>query len=269
MRSFVRRHALLAFFALAFGLSWYPHLLGLLGVRASGINPLGVLVAGLIVAACEDGWRGAKSLLAKMVRWRAGARAYAVAIGLPVVLLLLALVANLLLGAAPPTAAALARWPDIVDSFLVMFLFVGLGEEPGWRGSALPLLYRRFSPRAAAIVLGAAWALWHAPLMGGEFAWAEVPWFVLSVFAASVVLAWLYNFSGESVLVCMLMHATVNAVGAGYVFRFFEGADHVRFWWIYAPLWVGAAALIAWRTGPGLGRRARIAASSETLAVAY
>ena len=271
MRSLIRNHPTLSFFVLAFALSWYPHVLGLLGVRASGINPLGVLVAGLIVPACERGWAGAKALLARIFRWRAGWQAYAVAFGLPLALLAIALAANIALGAPPPTREALARWPDVVDSFLGMVLFVGLGEEPGWRGAALPLLYRRFSPRAAALVLGAIWALWHVPLMGTEFAWAEVPCFVASVFAASVVLAWLYNLSGESVLLCMLMHATVNAVGAGYVFRFFGGADRARFWWIYAPLWVGAAAVIAWRAGATLGvrRGERAPASSKALGVAY
>ena len=41
----VREHPLRFFFPLAFLLSWYPTLLSFVGVRASGINPLGVLAA--------------------------------------------------------------------------------------------------------------------------------------------------------------------------------------------------------------------------------
>ena len=74
----------------------------------------------------------------------------------------------------------------------------------------------------------------------------------MSVLAGSVVIAWLFNSSGQSVFLTMLMHAEVNAVGAGYVFRFFTGADYQRLWWIYALVWVVAAVLVSWRTGPAL-----------------
>ena len=50
----------------------------------------------------------------------------------------------------------------------------------------------------------------------------------------------------------MLLHAEINAIGAGYVFRFFTGPDYSRLWWIYTGLWVAGAVLIAWRAGPAL-----------------
>ena len=40
------------------------------------------------------------------------------------------------------------------------------------------------------MLIGVAWALWHLPLMGTEFRWNNVPAFLLSVFAGSVVAAW-------------------------------------------------------------------------------
>jgi len=243
---------LTVFFPLAFLLSWYPWLLSFLGVKASGINPLGVLAAALIVAGVGGGWSGVKSLLLRIVHVRFGLRWYAVALSLPVLFVGLALALNVAAGAPPPTSEAWARWPEIVDRFIFGFLFVGLGEEPGWRGFALPELMRRRSALAAALVLGAVWALWHMPLFGSEFAWNLVPAFLLSVFAGSIVTAWLFNSTGRSVFVTMLMHAEINAIGAGYVFRFFTGADYVRLWWIYTALWVAGAVLIAWRAGPAL-----------------
>jgi len=49
----VERRALILFFPLAFLLSWYPYILGKthLVKTSGGINPLGPMVAALIVAA--------------------------------------------------------------------------------------------------------------------------------------------------------------------------------------------------------------------------
>jgi len=109
----------------------------------------------------------------------------------------------------------------------------------------------------SAMLVGVAWALWHIPLMGTEFRWNNVPAFLLSVFAGSVVAAWLFNSAKESVLLCMLFHASVNAVTSGYVFPLFGDADLTRLWWIYALVWVAGAAAIAWRSGPALRSGAR------------
>ena len=65
---------LTVFFPLAFLLSWYPWLLSFFGVKASGINPLGVLAAALIVAGVGGGWSGLKSLLRRIVHVRFGWR---------------------------------------------------------------------------------------------------------------------------------------------------------------------------------------------------
>ena len=248
----LQERPLWVFFPLAFLLSWYPWLLSFLGVKAHGMNPLGVLLAALIVAAASRGWRGLKALLLRIVRVRVGWRWYAVALLLPPAFVFLAFALNLALGAAPPSPQDWAKWPEVVDSFIVGFLFVGLGEEPGWRGYALPELMRRRSGLKAALFLGAVWALWHLPLFGTEFTWDLLPTFVVSVFAGSVITAWLFNSSGQSVFLTMLMHAGINAIGAGYVFRFFTGADYQRLWWIYTLIWVVAAVLVAWRTGPAL-----------------
>lgn len=255
LRTLAREKPLRLFFPLAFLLSWYPWLLSLAGVRASGINPLGPLVAALILSALAGGGAQVRGLLARIVRVRVAPRWYAAALLLPVLLLAVSAALNTGFGAPVPTAAQWAGWPRVFGDFLFTLLFVGLGEEPGWRGYALAHLQRRSRALVAALALGVIWSLWHVPLMGTEFAAAVVPPFLISVFAASVVLAWLYNSARESVFLCMLMHATVNATGAAFVFRFYSGTDLNRLWWIYALVWLAAAALIAWRSGPNLGRR--------------
>ena len=237
---------LCVFFPLAFLLSWYPWLLKHAGLKAAsgGINPLGPLVAALIVAASFDGRRGIGALLGRYLRWRVGWTPLAFIFLLPLAINGLALSLNILLGAKAPSPSAFALSPDALGGFIFVLIFVGLGEETGWRGYALPWLQQNFSPLAAALLLGVIWAAWHIPLMGTEFSGAVIPAFLLSILPGSIALAWIFNRTNGSMLLPPLFHAVVNTVGGAYVFRMFQGTDLVRLWWICAVLWVIAAALI-------------------------
>src|SRR5215204_5322789 len=49
---------------------------------------------------------------------------------------------------------------------LCLHIFLGgaLGEEPGWRGFALPRLQSLHGPLVGSLILGVLWSLWHLPL---------------------------------------------------------------------------------------------------------
>jgi membrane protease YdiL (CAAX protease family) len=237
------------FFPLAFLLSWYPYLLGKTHLvhTSGGINPLGPAVAALIVAGIFYGWRGIKELLARYLPWRAHWTDYAIAVVLPMLLVALAATINVLLGAHRVHTTEVSAWPNLLPRFVFVFLFVGLGEETGWRGFALPELQKSYSPLVASLVIAVFWAAWHIPLMGVEFKGAVIPAFLLSVVAGSVMLAWLFNRAKGGLLPIPVLHATVNTIGAGYVFPMFADGDNIRLWWIYALLWVIAAvAVVVW-----------------------
>ncbi len=227
------------FFPLAFLFSWYSFVLFHLGVPrvTGGINPLGPAVAALITAGVFDRGRGVKELLGRYLRWRVGWLPFGFALLLPLALSVGAGAINVLLGAHSPHRAQRAAWPQIFPAFVFILLFIGLGEETGWRGYALPQLQCRYSPLVASLALGVIWAIWHIPLMGIEFSWPIVPFFVVSVLAGSVISAWLFNRAKGSLLPLPIFHATVNSVGAGYIFPMFSGSDLTRLWWIYVALW--------------------------------
>src|SRR5437764_15446603 len=82
LREFVARHDLVFFFVLAFLFSWYPWIIALVRGTASGPNPLGPLIAALIVT----GRSGMRTLLGRMVRARIGFSSYAIIFGLPILL---------------------------------------------------------------------------------------------------------------------------------------------------------------------------------------
>src|SRR3977135_892178 len=77
-RDAIAAHQPVTFFVLAFVLSWYPWIIALARGQTSGPNPLGPLIAALIVSGIANGWPGVRDLLSRMVRARFGLRWYAV-----------------------------------------------------------------------------------------------------------------------------------------------------------------------------------------------
>jgi membrane protease YdiL (CAAX protease family) len=247
MLNAVRRHPLLAFFLLAFPLSWYPWIIALARGTTTGPNPLGPLVAGLIVSGIAWGRRGLADYLRRLVRAKVGLRWYVAVFAVPVAIC--ATAAALAVVTGSPMARLTANWKDVVETFVFIFLFIGLGEEPGWRGFAIEHLQESRSPFAASLVLAPIWALWHLPLMGTEFPPAIVPAFVVAVFGSTFFLTWIYNNTRGSVLLVALLHATVNTVGSSVVFRAFQGPASIRLWWIYALLWLAVGLSVMAPTG--------------------
>src|SRR5688572_17263033 len=157
-RETVAHRELPIFFLLAFLLSWYPWLLALAQGRTSGPNPLGPFVAALIVTGIAWGWPGIRALLARILRGRIGRRWYTVILGSPVGLcaMVLAIRAGFGQVSSVPTDTA---WRELPERFIFIILIIWLGEEPGWRGFALPRLQKTYSPLRASLILAPIWAL--------------------------------------------------------------------------------------------------------------
>ena len=240
----IRRHPLLAFFAFAYALSWWPSVLYLLTGWGSPILGCGPFLAAIVVLSLTSGKPGLKQLFHSMLKWRVAPRWWAVAILLPVAVTLAAAGMNIALGAQIPSGADLGRWTSVLPTALVILLiplFGGAWEEPGWRGYALPRLLARRSALEASLVLGALWALWHVPLfLTGKQHWSDL----LLVVTVCVVLTWLFQSVLGSVLVTMVFHAINNAFSGGYVSQMFTGKDSVRQSWMLVIAWAITAVLV-------------------------
>jgi membrane protease YdiL (CAAX protease family) len=244
----LKKHPFATFVVLAFALSWYPWLLHLtrLVPRASGMNPLGVLAAAFITAALLHGRAGAKELLIRLVRFRVHSGWYAFALGLPVIVAVTALGISVLIGArldAPFRPDPLA----LLKSFVFMFFFVGVGEETGWRGFAVPELLTHHSWRRVAFEVGVVWALWHAPLFGTQITWLQLPAFLTSVFAASVLTTFLFLRTRFSLPLVCAFHGMVDAFSGCCVFPLFSGRSLTLLWWVDSLLWCAAAGFLLLR----------------------
>ena len=245
--------AIPAFLLLVFPLSWYSWLLGYADDPGnSGINPLGPLVAAVLVSAA-GGRRSLKAFVRTIVRVRSSWTTYAIAFLLPILLAAASVAIMVVLGADFQAAQALARWTDLIDVFLIMLLFVALGEEPGWRGWLMPRLQTYMSPLKASLALAPVWAIWHLPMLGEELPFDQLVPFLVSLTSASIVLTWLTLRTKGGVLPAMICHATVNAIGGSFLFTFFSGAETTGLRWINALLWALAAVAVALLTRGRLG----------------
>ena len=240
----IRRHPLVAFFVLAYALSWWPSILYSLDLSPQPVAGFGPFLAALVVLALTSGKAGIGGLLRRMVRWRVGLRWYAVALLLPVAIALAAAVFNVLLGAQAPSSVELGGWTNLFSTFFILLLIPGLGgawEEPGWRGYALPRLQVGHSALFASLILWVVLMVWHLPLfIVGEIHWSDLVFFLGYV----IVFNWVFNNADGSVLIIMLMHAMNNTIGGSFFSPMFSGADSVRNAWLFAALWCAVAIVV-------------------------
>jgi uncharacterized protein len=97
-------------------------------------------------------------------------------------------------------------------------LIAAMAEEPGWRGAVSDAWQARTRPVWAATGVGVLWSLWHLPLsvIEGSYyhdlgAGSMRFWLThLMLVQLGVLLVWLANGSGGSILVAVLAHAGFN-----------------------------------------------------------
>ena len=213
----------LKYFVLAFTFTWIFWVLAALGARGAipalpgltVIGTFGPLVAAVIVTAQESGRTGLRSLLRQVVRWRVAPTWYGVVILGPLLIQLVAIALHVSLGGQMPTLGALiGALPTMVIVTVYMVIFVALGEEVGWRGYALPALQARHGALLSSLILGVLWALWHLPLFfNSDTLYGNLPFvlFLAYLVPFTILITWVYNGTGGSVLLAILMHAVFNA----------------------------------------------------------
>jgi membrane protease YdiL (CAAX protease family) len=223
---------MIAYFVLAYAISWAIHIplalsgQGLLDVALpAGLHFLGAygpLLAAFVVTGMTLGTPGLRDLLGRMLRWRVGIGWLLVAVLSPAALFLVSAVIVRAWSSAWPDFGQfgyIAEFPNLgwLAGWIVWTLTFGLGEETGWRGFALPRLQRERSARSATLILGLLWAVWHLPqfFYNYEMGLFGVVAFTVSILSGALVLTWLYNSTGGSVLVPALWHGALNTAVAG------------------------------------------------------
>jgi hypothetical protein len=239
--SVVRTYPLIAFFTLAYALSWWTTPLYVAGVPPFfpdlpflGTGPL---LASLIVTSIATGRAGLRELGARMIRWRVGWRWYAAALGIPLGVGVVTMALSMALGAPISALAQLPPFGTLLFVFalrLINPLDGPLGEEPGWRGFALSRLQGSGrAPLTATLILALLVAAWHLPdvLVTHRLP----PLGLLGAFAVTFWYSWLFNHASGSVLMSLVMHAAEGTFGLA-VASVFKGADFARAFSIYVAV---------------------------------
>ncbi|MET9535718.1 type II CAAX endopeptidase family protein [Streptomyces sp. NPDC006649] len=233
LRDSLRRRPLLWFFLLAFSLSWAawtPYVLsenglgvwhftfpgGSSGSQLTGVLPgayLGPIASALLLTGLTEGRRGLRTWGRRMTRFRLSWRWYvAVLLAVPAALTIAATALGDR-GPTTPTAAVLAAY---LPGLVLQLITTGLAEEPGWREFAMPRAQERFGPLPATLLVGVLWGAWHLPLFltewggGPHVPLAKVGAFLTTTLCFSFAMTWVFNRSGESMPLVMLMHTSVN-----------------------------------------------------------
>jgi uncharacterized protein len=230
LATLIRRHPLVAFFTLAYGLSWGMLLVlfGLFGLPAALVillQTLGPTLAAVVTISALEGTAGRRRLLERVRRWRVARRWYLFAlIVIPVVCLATALaLPGAFVGLGGQSAVKLAI--EFLAVVVVGFVSGPLFEEPGWRGFALPRLQTQMGALRGTLVLGVLWAAWHLPQFlvpewaneNGGLSPTLVVTFLLMVVAVAPIMTWLYNSTRGSLFLVMLAHSAINAALAVFV----------------------------------------------------
>ena len=236
LKSWIRDHRLVTFFVLSYALAWWAWPLYGLGIwPEQTFFAVGPLLAALIVIAIAEGRPGFRDLGSRIIRWRVAWYWYAVAIGFPLAVRFVAAMANVGPGGAPAPEWTDLAWTSFAIAFLVRLVNPmdgPLGEEPGWRGFALPRMQARNSPLISAVILGVLVAGWHLPLV---FADDLGPIGLVSTFSITIFYVWLFNHARGSVLLTLIAHSTQGAITMGDLG--FVGADLSRQEWLECVAW--------------------------------
>ncbi len=231
LRRVVARHPVAAFLVMAFVFAWTIMLPLLLSQSGFGVLPFalpwqvfgslmsvfGLALPAFLVTAAKDGEAGVRDLLGRVFRWRVGVHWYLIA--------LFGLLALTLLGAIPflggaPLEALAQNWALLFTVYLwgvlVPFVFVNLWEETAWTGFMQHTLQERRGPLVASILIAPAFVVQHLPILlmdAGAGLGSVIIVCALMIVAVffRIVVMWLYNGSGCSVLVVALFHSAFNS----------------------------------------------------------
>jgi uncharacterized protein len=240
--SLVKRHPIITYFVLTFVLSWWTWPLYAMGLSPSPMFS-GPLIAALIVIPITQGWAGLRELGSRIIRWRVRWYWYVVALGIPLAVAAAAVALSGALGASWSFAGLPALSALVMVFAIRLFDPLGapVGEEPGWRGFALPALQAGRSPLVATAILGVLVTLWHLPLV---FAAGDVylpPIALLATFAVTFFYTWLFNHTGGSVLMTMVAHAGQGVFSMYLAGGFVEGTQPQSTVWLVTAVWCALA----------------------------
>ncbi len=263
--AFIRWHRVLTYYLLTFAISWggmFLFLAGRTGILATPeqaarlrppvalITVAGPTVASLLLTGLFGGCAGYRQLFSRLLRWRVGARWYAVALLAGPLLVIVPLF--VLLPTSPVFLPGILATSDKVPVLLVS-LAAGLAgpvfEELGWTGFAIPRLRRQYGILTTGLFVGVLWGVWHVPSQvwysgdaSGALSWGillpELVFALAVLPAYRALMLWVYDRTDGSLLLAILIHASLLVSLLAVTPEGMSGAPFL--------IWYLAVAVAAW-----------------------
>ncbi len=238
---------LLAFFVLACAITWLsdlPIATAFLhqtpppayALPLAGLGALGPTLAALLIAGRR------RELGSVFGRWRTNPGWIALALFTPFLVNTLARIGALALGS--PTSSWILLPPN-PDQMIALVMFP-IGEEFGWRGFAQPRMVARYGHVKGSLLLGLAWAIWHAAMViepaTGLVNWTQVALMFLTLPLYSVLFTWMMGRGRGSMAIALAMHAGAHLDNMSFA------AESDRLFRVLVVVVVGLAAALAGRS---------------------
>ncbi len=227
----------------------------------------GVALPAFLVVAATSGRTGVRELASRCLRWRVALRWYAFAFfSVPVGVLLCAYAVFGRSLLVVLTDRWTALFTAVLPQLALLILCFIVAEEVGFTGFLQARWQSRFSPLQATLLVTIPFAVYHLPnlmvesrLGLGQLHIALAYLGVLAVLQlfGRVVITWLYNVTGSSVLLAGLWHATFDATTSAFARTFaIPGATsnaEIAGFWIPSAVVVAFAVLLVMFTRGRLG----------------
>ncbi len=244
---------LMVFFLVSYVFTWSGYLGNALWPSPNwpGMNPLGPLISLLLVLPFFGGRAAIGAWWRRVRNFRAPASIWAAAILGPIAIVAVSIIAATAVGATVHFETAL----PLVDFLVLIPLMIFLGplqEELSFRAHGQHELQQQMPAAIAALWIGLGVAIWHFPLF---ITGSIPPTIAVTLFAVSIVYAWLY-VAGGSIWPVVALHWAQNLFGgelAGSILDADGRETQVLILTLCYILWAG---FLIWRLGWNLGRNA-------------
>ncbi|MHA6783468.1 CPBP family intramembrane glutamic endopeptidase [Pseudonocardia saturnea] len=258
LRALVARYPIASYLVVSFTVGWAllfpPALLDFQPIQLFVLPTavIGMFGGAVLVTGLADGRAAVRDLLRRVFRWRVHPGWYLLAaVGIPVIALA---GASAVYGADP--LRLLVTEPGLWTTYLLglaILPVINLWEEAGWMGFVQARLQDRHGATAAAAITAPLFGLIHLPLFvglpGNELVVSTAIVIALAV-PHRMVLGWLYNRSGASILIAGLFHAAFNAANStDLLSRMVPGQTSLA---------VSAAVLVVWAVAVAALTRGRL-----------
>jgi len=226
-RDLLIKNGLVLFFLLAFVISWGAIFL-LAGPSGFPITEdqaqimgmailLGPTMASIILIALS-GRSGFQTLFSRLFKWRVREYWYAYALLIaPLSTAVILVLFSLFSYEFQPNILISSDKTSLIISAIFAGLIVGIFEELGWTGFAVPKLLKMHSILGTGLIIGIIWGAWHFPLFWEVNSFtASLPFVLLVARLFSwlppyrTIMVWIYK-NTESLFVIILMHASLVA----------------------------------------------------------